>query len=663
MTPVFILGLIYISSATASVSRQIQLGDLEYFVPPEPAWKLKGWNASAHNGDFTPLTVVKLSEAPTEVRISHALKEYEKDDVWTKHFTDDSDEAQRFSLGHNVSAVYTGTDSIPAGPYFVHHYTGNVYQAYRLYVDTSQAFIQSTYQDPHGTHHPLRAGIQSAAALTIAVPSRLYFTPSAEQPLAGLRIGIKDLFDMKGVKTSFGSKAWYEMSQIKTESATAVQKLIDAGAVIVGKNKLSQFAFAGPFVTEHIDYLLPSNPRGDGYQSPGDSSGGSAAAVASYDWLDASLGSDTGGSVRGPASTNGVHGGRPTQDAVNLTGALPLSVSMDTAGILVRDPLIWAKINKVLYDDAVEDYDELPSKIFLDPTTQHLIESFEKNSRQAAEAVTVFLDGLSKLLSTEPKILDAGDLWSNSTPEAYEGRPLGDVVESLYSNLTAYEQWTKLGQDFIDEYRNSHNGAFPYVVDHILQRWLSVNRPNTQEIYEDDLALKKTIEDWVDGKLLSPDKNSCSKAIYIYISVAGLSYKPDVAQNSNNPYIGGLIRKISEQTATIARLHAIVNCNSTFGSEEACEESIDSEPPFDRTSTDSRTPPGRLASLAGIPDYAISLGAFDLGSFSNATLQNQTTPVSVNIMAGRGCDFVILDIVEALHKEKLIRKIETGAIP
>ncbi|KAM0296943.1 hypothetical protein ACHAPM_010129 [Fusarium culmorum] len=602
MTPFLILGVLYIAGVAASVSRQIQLGDLEYFIPPEPAWKLKDWNVSAHNDEFTPLTVVGLSGLPTNGRISLAAKAYEKDDVWTKHFT----------------------------------------------------------QDPNGTHHPLRAGIQSAAGLTIAVPSRLYFTRTKKQPLAGLRIGIKDLFDMKGVKTSFGSKAWYDMSKIKNETAIASQKLIDAGAVIVGKNKLSEFAFAGMFVTEHIDYLLPVNPRGDGYQSPSDSSGGSAAAVASYDWLDASLGSDTGGSIRGPASTNGVHGGRPTQDAVNLTGALPLSVSMDTAGIIVRDPRMWARINKVLYGDELEDYDGLPSEIFLGPSAKSDIQDLERKSTQAAEAVEGFLDGLSKILSAKPKTIDVDNLWSNSTPKEYNGTSLGDTVSILYGKLTRWEQWTEIGKNFIDDYRDSHNGSLPYVVDGTRRGWLEINKTYTEEQHEEDLALKNTIEDWVDKELLTPDTKSCSKAVYIYISVAGMLYKPDIAQNPFNPSIRELMDEISDQKSTIARLNTTVNCNSTLGSEEACEESTEFKPP---SPTHIPVFPGRLASVAGIPDYSISLGAFDMGSVSNVTLQNQSTPVSVNIMAGRGCDFVILDIVEALYKEGLIRKVKSGAIP
>ena len=221
---------------------------------------------------------------------------------------------------------------------------------------------QSSYQDPDGIHHNLRVATQSAAGLTVAVPSRLYFTPSKSKPLAGLRIAVKDLFDLRGMKTSGGNRALYEMGEPKSTTAVAVQKLMDAGAVIVGKNKLSEFAYAGGYHTDHIDYLLPFNPRGDGYNSPGDSSGGSGASVASYEWLDASLGSDTGGSIRGPASQNGVFGSRPSHGAVNMTGSLVLSNSMDTGGVLARDPKLWSRINKVLYSGFAKEYTNSPGR-------------------------------------------------------------------------------------------------------------------------------------------------------------------------------------------------------------------------------------------------------------------------------------------------------------
>jgi hypothetical protein len=81
-----LLGISYVATVSASVSRQIQLGKYEYFVPPTPAWKLDSWNVSAEHDEFTPLTVVKLNGTANTARVSSALREYEDDDVWTKAF-------------------------------------------------------------------------------------------------------------------------------------------------------------------------------------------------------------------------------------------------------------------------------------------------------------------------------------------------------------------------------------------------------------------------------------------------------------------------------------------------------------------------------------------------------------------------------------------------
>jgi hypothetical protein len=320
------------------------------------------------------------------------------------------------------------------------------------------------------------------------------------------------------------------MSKVKTETAVCVQKLIDAGAVVIGKNKLSEFAFAGPYVTEHIDYLLPFNPRGDGYNSPGDSSGGSAASVASYDWLDASMGSDTGGSIRGPAAQNAVHGNRPSQDAVNLTGALPLSSAMDTSGILARDPVIWSKVNRVLYADTTEEYPELPSEILFDVGSQQTLSQLEDQYPEAAKAVTNFMNGLSSLLSANATVFSADDAWSNSTPKAFEDLSITTVVNSVYGNLTRYEQWNEFGKDYVKEYMNSHDGAFPHMVPGTREGWMSANETMTKETHKDDLAYKKGVEDWVSSKLLTADNKACSNAVYVYIPYSNPSYKPDVSQ-------------------------------------------------------------------------------------------------------------------------------------
>ena len=111
-------------------------------------------------------------------------------------------------------------------------------------------------------------------------------------PHAGLRIVIKDNIHLKGIKTSVGNRAFYNTYPPQQSSAGTIRKIIDQGAVIVGTTKMTSFAnWEEPI--EHVDYQAPWNPRADGHQSPGGSSSGSAAAIASYDWLDIAIGTDS----------------------------------------------------------------------------------------------------------------------------------------------------------------------------------------------------------------------------------------------------------------------------------------------------------------------------------------------------------------------------------
>ncbi len=223
---------------------------------------------------------------------------------------------------------------IPSGPYFVSS-AGDLYQPYRLYSDIAGAFTQALIPAAlDGFYDPLPATLPGIASPGIAVPSRLYYTKTAEKPLAGVRTGIKDIFDVAGVRTSNGNRAFYALYPPKTQNALVVQRLIDAGAVLVGKIKTSQFANGEQATEDWVDYHAPFNPRGDGYQDPSSSSSGSGAASGSYPWLDLTLGSDTGGSVRGPAQVQGLFGNRPTHGLVPLTGVMPLAPQMDTPGFL-----------------------------------------------------------------------------------------------------------------------------------------------------------------------------------------------------------------------------------------------------------------------------------------------------------------------------------------
>lgn len=127
----------------------------------------------------------------------------------------------------------------------------------------------------------------------IAVPSRLHFRRTAEKPLNGIRIAIKDVFDVKGVKTSGQSRSYNQLYGPATNSAPPIQRLLDLGAIIVGKVKCTQFGSSEQPTADWIETLCPWNPRGDGLLNPRGSSTGSGVAVAGYSWIDASVGSDS----------------------------------------------------------------------------------------------------------------------------------------------------------------------------------------------------------------------------------------------------------------------------------------------------------------------------------------------------------------------------------
>ena len=127
----------------------------------------------------------------------------------------------------------------------------------------------------------------------IPVPSRLYFDPpSPKLPLNGKRIAIKDVYDLKGTPTSASSRDYQSFIGKASKTAEMIQRLIRAGAVIVGKTKTAQFA-SGEFAPHWVNYSCPLNPRGDGYLEPDCSSTGSGAAIAAYAWLDYSIGTDS----------------------------------------------------------------------------------------------------------------------------------------------------------------------------------------------------------------------------------------------------------------------------------------------------------------------------------------------------------------------------------
>lgn len=171
-----------------------------------------------------------------------------------------------------------------------------------------------------------------------------YAQPAASGALAGYTLGVKDLYDVAGLKTGAGSPDWLAKARDAQTHAAAVSKLIDAGVRFVGKTLTDEMAWS--LNGENAHYGTPINPAARD-RIPGGSSAGSASAVAGG-MIDIGLGSDTGGSVRLPASYCGIWGLRPTHGRIDTSGAVALAQSFDTVGWFARCADVMAKVGAVL---------------------------------------------------------------------------------------------------------------------------------------------------------------------------------------------------------------------------------------------------------------------------------------------------------------------------
>lgn len=149
-------------------------------------------------------------------------------------------------------------------------------------------------------------------------------------PLHGVPVALKDLFDTAGVPTTAGSKIFAD--RVPSENGEVVRRLLEQGAIVIGKTNLHEWAFG---VTTQNPHFGPTRNPWDLSRIPGGSSGGSGAALAAGLCFGA-LGSDTGGSIRIPASLCGIVGLKPTFGRVSVRGSVPLAWSLDHAGPMAR---------------------------------------------------------------------------------------------------------------------------------------------------------------------------------------------------------------------------------------------------------------------------------------------------------------------------------------
>ncbi len=179
-------------------------------------------------------------------------------------------------------------------------------------------------------------------------PPSLLRTGEPGGPLAGRTVGVKDLFDLAGLVTGAGNPSFAAAHAPATTDATAVTRLVAAGADVVGHTVTDELAYS--LAGRNLHYGTPRNVAAPGRRAGGSSSG-SAAAVAA-ELVDIGLGTDTGGSIRVPASQCGLFGWRPTHGVVPIDGVVPLAPSFDTVGLLARTLAVLTPAARALWGDA-----------------------------------------------------------------------------------------------------------------------------------------------------------------------------------------------------------------------------------------------------------------------------------------------------------------------
>jgi amidase len=167
-------------------------------------------------------------------------------------------------------------------------------------------------------------------------------------PLAGLDFAAKDIFDVAGHTCCCGNPQWLESHGPAAATMPAIEALLAAGATLVGKTLTDELAYS--LNGENVHYGTPDNVAAPG-RIPGGSSCGSAAAVAGG-LVDFALGSDTGGSVRIPASYCGLYGFRPSHGRIAIDHTMALGPSFDTVGWFTREAELFVRVGRVLLDEA-----------------------------------------------------------------------------------------------------------------------------------------------------------------------------------------------------------------------------------------------------------------------------------------------------------------------
>ncbi|KAL4890301.1 amidase signature domain-containing protein [Aspergillus ambiguus] len=636
-----------------------ELGVIPYFANSRKPYRSLGISDELDADGPVPLTVIVANESEVTAQfLEKTISRYlSHDDVMSADFMANiylstSSHAEMDSTA--VQYLQTvGADRIFVNSAFSHSVTGsfirlnkdaniplapgpytavilenklNLLSTYRLYKDEHRDFITGMYasNDGTGSFRPFQSMSSKNRAPMIPVPSRIHSWSDA-RPLAGIRVAVKDLFNVHGLQTSAGSQAWIQVMPIAQTTAPSIQRLVDLGAVLVGKYKLAQFA-SGADPWQWIDEQYPFNPRGDGYLTCSASSSGGGCSVAAYDWLDAAIGSDTGSSIRRPAAVSGTFGNRPSQGIISMEGVAALNWAQDTAGVFARDPISWSRFAKAWYTPElhqnssitgltplhVPDTTKFPSRILYPD------DYFPMRNPAAQKIVDSVISQMSALFNMEIHHFNFTATVTNATIYPDMMDPWDGLMYSS-SMLTNVSHYIDVAGPLMSEYKRRYEGRFPPVDPVWRTAWKQLNMSSlTRTAYEYALKMKATGVDWFEKTVLYETQDSCSESLMLCdIGTGGL---PSFREKELN----------TEPNATGL---SVIPDGTVIGCATICP-------------------------LFGCADFTIPIG--QVPYMSPVTMVSEQWPVSLNFIVRRGCDFMLFNMVEKMAHAGMIGPVKTG---
>ena len=285
-----------------------------------------------------------------------------------------------------------------------------------------------------------------------------YLAGAPGGPLSGLTFAAKDIFDVAGHVTGGGNPDWKATHPPAEKTAWIIQTLVDAGATMAGKTHTDELTRG--ILGENAHYGTPVNPMAPG-RVPGGSSSGSAAAVAGG-LVDFALGSDTGGSVRIPASFCGLYGLRPTHGRIPLDGILMQAPSYDTIGWFARDAATFARVAEAVFGSSVSP--GTPSRIVV------ASDLFEECDPQVAAALRPVAEKVAALASASETLQLAPDgvtgwAWQQNTLQSIQAwesvKDWIDAVNPRFSYMVTerYALGTSFTQPQVEAARATRDAA------------------------------------------------------------------------------------------------------------------------------------------------------------------------------------------------------------